>query len=301
VRAVGRPVYRMREDRLRALRALRFASRFDFTIDAATWEAIVASAPSLTQLSAERVKEELTKTMEQVDRPSRALALWKDSGALGVLVPTIAQIDAVGLATLDCLARPRGGVGPRAASRSSARRLARLAALFIGGTGAETARALKALRFSNADAEWIAHLVTVWADVVRDMEWALLAAPTVPDAVVRRWVATAGRTQVASLVRIAAARWNAVRSAGGPAPAAARVAAVYRRTIQSAYHDALALSDLAVDGDDLADAGIPRGPAIGDILRRLLAAVLVDQTLNVRDRLLALAREWAPDGPAGPA
>src|ERR687885_1356861 len=85
VRAVGVPEERMREDRLRALRALRFAARFDFTIEPRTWQAIVASAPHLGRLSRERVKQELEQTMEQVDRPGRALTLWRDSGALASL------------------------------------------------------------------------------------------------------------------------------------------------------------------------------------------------------------------------
>ena len=66
VRAVGEPGERMREDRLRALRAIRFAARFDFAIDPATWRAIVESAPHLGRLSPERVREELEKTMRQV-------------------------------------------------------------------------------------------------------------------------------------------------------------------------------------------------------------------------------------------
>src|SRR5688500_4693752 len=59
VKAVGDPEERMREDRLRALRAMRFAARFGFEIDAATWRAILHSAPHLGRLSAERVKQEI--------------------------------------------------------------------------------------------------------------------------------------------------------------------------------------------------------------------------------------------------
>src|ERR1051326_1489556 len=64
VRAVGDPDARMREDRLRALRAIRFSARFEFDIDAATLEAIARSAPHMGRLSAERVKQELEKTLE---------------------------------------------------------------------------------------------------------------------------------------------------------------------------------------------------------------------------------------------
>ncbi|MGH7647256.1 MAG: CCA tRNA nucleotidyltransferase [Gemmatimonadaceae bacterium] len=57
VRAVGDPEARMREDRLRALRAIRFAARFGFEIEPHTWRAVVASAPFTTRLSRERVKQ----------------------------------------------------------------------------------------------------------------------------------------------------------------------------------------------------------------------------------------------------
>ena len=91
VRAVGAADARMREDRLRALRAIRFAARFAFHIEPETWTAIVASAPYLTRLSPERVKQELQKTMEQVERPSVALEWWRVAGALRELVPAIAD------------------------------------------------------------------------------------------------------------------------------------------------------------------------------------------------------------------
>ena len=106
VRAVGEPSERMREDRLRALRAIRFAARFDFQIESRTWDSIVASAPHLTRLSAERVKQEIEKTMEQVRFPSRAFRLWRDSGALAVLVPSLGEISNIHLAALDHLRIP---------------------------------------------------------------------------------------------------------------------------------------------------------------------------------------------------
>ena len=59
VRAVGDPGERMREDRLRALRAMRFAARFGFQVESKTWDAIVESAQHLGRLSAERVKQEI--------------------------------------------------------------------------------------------------------------------------------------------------------------------------------------------------------------------------------------------------
>ncbi|MDQ3950906.1 MAG: CCA tRNA nucleotidyltransferase, partial [Gemmatimonadota bacterium] len=158
VRAVGDPHARMREDRLRALRAIRFAGRLGFAIDPATWSAILESAPQLRRLSAERVRQELEKTMDQLPRPSAALALWLESGAMNVLVPDLANADALTLAAVDCVPTPPGGV----ARRRRARRIARFAVLFSGLDGAATGAALAALRFSKSDATAVATVVDRW-------------------------------------------------------------------------------------------------------------------------------------------
>src|SRR5205814_1554090 len=59
VRAIGNPAQRFAEDRLRMLRAIRFATVLGFEIDAATWAAIVEHAASIKEISAERIREEL--------------------------------------------------------------------------------------------------------------------------------------------------------------------------------------------------------------------------------------------------
>ncbi len=80
IRAVGDPAARFREDRLRILRALRFAARFDFAIDPATWEAARAQAPDTVHLSAERVREEWWKGVRSARDPRSLLRLWRDAG-----------------------------------------------------------------------------------------------------------------------------------------------------------------------------------------------------------------------------
>src|SRR3954463_12199381 len=106
IRAVGDPRDRMREDRLRALRAIRFAARFGFAIERDTYDAIVESAAELTRLSAERVKQEIEKTMDQVKLPSKAFAMWRDTGAFGTLIPSLARVSDGQLLPLDHLRRP---------------------------------------------------------------------------------------------------------------------------------------------------------------------------------------------------
>lgn len=282
VRAVGVADERMREDRLRALRAIRFAARFDFEIEQSTWNAILSSIPHLQRLSAERVKQELEKSVEQVVKPSRAFARWRDSGAFGALIPALASVSDVTLASCDLVSMP--GPPPR-----THRRLVRIAALCSELDYRSAERALKSLRFSNQDVSWISTLVDKWRQHGQPMARALSSGEP-SDRDVRQWVASIGRLRVGAFMRLAAARWAAECQAGQHAPTASATRNVYRRMLRIAFRDPIAVADLAVDGDDLRAAGIPPGPHLGRILARLLDIVLEDPVHNQRDQLIEHAR-----------
>jgi tRNA nucleotidyltransferase (CCA-adding enzyme) len=89
VRAVGDPAQRFREDYLRILRALRFAARFDFSIDPRTWEAARAAAPGLARLSAERVRDEWFKSLRTARSLTQLVSLWKEVGAASEWIPEL--------------------------------------------------------------------------------------------------------------------------------------------------------------------------------------------------------------------
>jgi tRNA nucleotidyltransferase (CCA-adding enzyme) len=89
IRAVGNAAQRFQEDYLRILRALRFAARFDFTIDRQTWDAAQASAPGLAHLSAERVREEWVKGLQTARSITRFASLWIEVGAARVWIPEL--------------------------------------------------------------------------------------------------------------------------------------------------------------------------------------------------------------------
>jgi tRNA nucleotidyltransferase (CCA-adding enzyme) len=284
IRAVGDPEARMREDRLRALRALRFAARLGFDIDAATWEAIRGSAPHLTRLSAERVKQEIEKTMDQVTHPSRAFALWRESGALQVLVPELRGVTDEALSALDCTAMP--GLAKR-----PGRRLTRIAVLFSDMPAADALAVATRLRFSKHEAQWVAAIADRWKALGSAM------AKAIPEGrdegpVLRRWIATAGRLHLGAFFRVASARWSARRggSQSGLSPSARAVHSLYRRSLKAALTEPVDLRDLAIDGDDLRQAGITPGPQIGKILSSLLDLVLDDPSRNTRDQLVDEAR-----------
>lgn len=98
-----------------------------------------------------------------------------------------------------------------------------------------------------------------------------------------------GRTRLASVMRLAAARWSAERRLDIEAPSAAAVHSAYRRAIRIAYRDPVEVADLAVDGNDLARMGIT-GPAVGRTLRNLLETVITDPASNTREVLLKAAQ-----------
>ncbi len=89
IRAVGDPNWRFREDYLRILRALRFAARFEFRIHGPTREAAHANAQGLSQLSAERVRDEWFKGITTARRVSKLVALWREVGAARIWLPEI--------------------------------------------------------------------------------------------------------------------------------------------------------------------------------------------------------------------
>ena len=88
VRAIGEPDRRFREDKLRLLRAVRFAARFGFQISNATFEAIRRHAREITQVSAERVRDELTKLLTE-GAARRGLELLDETGLLREVLPEI--------------------------------------------------------------------------------------------------------------------------------------------------------------------------------------------------------------------
>jgi poly(A) polymerase len=88
VRAIGEPADRFGEDRLRMLRAVRFATALDYKIDDRTWAALLANAASINEISAERIREELVKIFLSPKRV-RGWDLLDQSGLLGAILPEL--------------------------------------------------------------------------------------------------------------------------------------------------------------------------------------------------------------------
>ena len=94
IRTIGPPERRFGEDKLRMLRAIRFAARFGYDVDSDTFAAIQRLAPQIHQVSRERVRDELTKMLtEGHARP--AFELLDRSGLLREVLPEIEKMKGV--------------------------------------------------------------------------------------------------------------------------------------------------------------------------------------------------------------
>jgi poly(A) polymerase len=94
VRAIGDPAQRFAEDRLRMLRAVRFATALDYEIDKQTWDALVANASSINQISAERIRDELVRIFLSPNRV-RGWDLLDSSGLMRVILPELEAMKGV--------------------------------------------------------------------------------------------------------------------------------------------------------------------------------------------------------------
>ena len=92
IRAIGEPEARFREDHLRMLRAVRFASVLEFRIQEATLEAITENAAWIRTVSAERIASEFVRLLCESPRPSVGLNLLRASGLLAHFLPEVVAL-----------------------------------------------------------------------------------------------------------------------------------------------------------------------------------------------------------------
>ena len=94
IRTIGEPEHRFREDKLRMLRAVRFAARLGYTIHPATFDAIKRLAPEINQVSHERIREELSKMLTE-GHSRVAFELLQETGLLQQVLPEVAAMRGV--------------------------------------------------------------------------------------------------------------------------------------------------------------------------------------------------------------
>ena len=91
VRAIGNPDLRFREDHLRMLRAVRFASVYEFALEPKTRQALLEHAHRIKDISVERIRTELVRMFTEAPRPGDALTLLRDTGLLQEILPEMME------------------------------------------------------------------------------------------------------------------------------------------------------------------------------------------------------------------
>jgi tRNA nucleotidyltransferase (CCA-adding enzyme) len=303
LRAVGIAEDRFAEDGLRVLRGARFVATLGATLDPATERAMASSRALATfqKVSAERIRDEWLKSMKAA-RPSQAFEVMLRIGLLAQIAPEL--MESVGCTQNRYHAYDVWGHAMSCLDACEPLPLLRMAALLhdIGKprtrafsektndytfyeherVGAEIVDPLlQRLKFANDERARITGLVRHHL-LCYDSDWS--------NAAVRRWLRRVGPDLAADLYRLGRAD---ARGKGLDASAdLQRIDELEQRAARLlASGAALSVRDLAIGGQELrTELGMTPGPAMGQLLNRLLELVLDEPERNQRDTLLVEAR-----------
>ncbi|MEL3907034.1 MAG: HD domain-containing protein [Treponema sp.] len=300
IRTVGNPLDRFLEDGLRPVRAVRFAAQLGFTVDEATLAAIPQALHVTAKISIERFRDELNK-MLVCPSPLTGLRLMESSGILQLFLPELAEcrgveqkgyhrFDVLDHSFLVCNACPAGAEHLHIRLAGLFHDIGKPAVRKQAEDGTYTfyrheavsekliRRIMKRLKYANSEIEKTAHLVA---------QHMFHYEPGWTDAAIRRFIVRVGKEHIDDLFALRHA--DTFGLAGSPLEPAflAEFAGRIHSILQAA--GAYSLKDLAVNGKDLMEAGIPAGRMLGLILNDLLETVLEDPAQNTRERLLSIA------------
>lgn len=296
IRAIGNPRERFEEDALRLIRMCRFCSKLGFTAHSLTFDSACALSSTISFVSKERVFEEMSKIL-MTKKPSAGLGMMYDTGLLKALIPELDKCasieqDKVGsdnvlshiLVSVDAAASYGYSLTVRWAmllhdigKPSCMKKIGNFTRFFGHDVkSAEIAlEVLRELKCSNALQEDV--YVLVRNHMTRyNRSWT--------DGAVKRLINRVGRERLDMLFEVL---WcDRIASDGKPG---LEETDLLKERIDAVLDQPMTLKDLAVNGNDLYEAGIPRGPGMGRILNSLLEMVIDYPTLNSRQTLLEQA------------
>ena len=291
LRCVGEPHARFEEDALRILRALRFASRLNFTIEPRTAQAIHAFAPSLKRVANERIAKELRLLCGK----GAAEILREFSDVFAILIPELTPCFGfkqynyhhkydVWEHTLHALEAEQTGdftlrlaillhdIGkPSSFSMDKNLRGHFYSHAAVGGFMAENI--LRRLRFDNATVKAVAELVALHDYPLYDMT----------ERSVKRFVAKHGADFLKNLIALRCADLSGKGTNENIPAFEAKILALLESVLQTA-------EPLQLKGADLLSLGLKEGRSIGQILSLVQEAVFDGAVSNDRESLIAFAQ-----------
>ena len=294
IRAIGNPRERFEEDALRLMRLARFCSKLGFEPDPDTKQAATQLSASISNVSQERIYDELSKIL-MTEKPTVGLRLLEDIGVLEHILPELTEcrrIEQTKVGATDVLEHIYNTVD--AAAHFNYSYNVRLAALlhdiakpqtmiinpygimrFFGHDikSAQMARVvLRRLKCSNQLTDTVCNLIENHMVKYRD-NWT--------DGAVKRFIKRVGKENINELFEL---QWcDQIASEG---KSKVEEYDPFIRRIKELENQPMSVKDLAVSGDDLAQAGIPKSKVMGEILDELLEMVIDYPTLNEKETLI---------------
>ena len=329
IRAVGDPKERFSEDALRTLRACRLASQLDFEIEENTFGAIGQVIDAVDNLSVERIRDELLKILYKSPRPSKGFDLLRLSGLLELFIPELLagigveqpeyHVDDVYTHTLKVVDLAQDEVKVAALlhdiAKPSTKSVDDKGVHFYhhdveGANVAE--KIMRRLKFPKKEIEKVSLLIKHHmfyypsADWRKGQEQDMLQKKDLEelrregdaekivggwtDAAVRRFLSRVGGVDnVNDLIklRIADATANPKSTFTNY-----EIKALQERISRIIEQEAaLKLTDLDIDGNDLIELGVEKGPQMGEILNFLLEYVLDNPEVNSKEKLSSIVKE----------
>lgn len=263
IRAVGNAAARFQEDGLRIMRVARFAARFGYAVDGATFTGMSENIETLKKVSKERIQDELCKTL-MTKNPSYGLQLLQQSGALAVACPFL------------CSEPPLTAFIPHQ-DECQGELETRLAFLYANCAPVERVQEeLTALKFSNREIKKTVFLLQLLdrygAFVQKNTESAYKSFM----AVIKNHSPEPWEQVFAQFIVLAEALGFMVRDQFDQ------------------FKDVVVLSrrEMQLNGNDLMEAGIPAGPRIKQALEACYLEILRYPEHNTKYHLLEVARQY---------
>ena len=294
IRAIGNPHERFSEDALRMMRLARFCSKLGFFADPATQEAATQLHYIISDVSQERIFDELSKIL-MTKVPTVGLRMLEETGIIEVILPELyacKSIEQTKVGATNVLEHIYNTVD--ASARLGYGLTVRLAALLhdIAKPQTMVINTYGIMRFHGHDVKSTEMARTVMrrlkcSNQLTDDVCILIANHMVKyrsdwtDGAVKRFIRRVGKDNINNLFEL---QWCDQIASEGKSKVDEYDEFIAR--IHELENQPMSIKDLDITGDDLAAAGIPKSKVMGDILNELLEMVIDYPTLNTKETLL---------------
>lgn len=302
LRAVGNPDERFKEDALRLLRAIRFATQLEFTLEEKTLTAIKNDAPLITHVSNERIRDELFRILS-LDRAYEGIVLLDEVGLLDIILPELAKGKGVSQVrpgrhhTSDVFTHNLLSLKHCPSSDP----LVRFAALihdvgkpYIASTDSEGYvifynHEVEGARLSQGIAERLRLSKKQKEKLYTLIRWHMFTVDEhITDSAVRRFIRRVGLENVTDMIDLRIGD----RLGSGTKTAESWRLKQFKEKLEKELHPPFSINDLVIDGNDIMQIlGIPPGKKVGEILQALFEDVDEDLSKNNKEYLLQKLKE----------